>query len=147
MSLENLLKIKRLQVHNASQDSILKLLAAAERNLDDARAQNISAENRFDAAYKTILQCAMAALWTHGYRTPTSVPGHHMTVIQALPLTLGVNKESVIVLDALRKQRNLSDYEGDSISDATLAECLLQAASLLDFARKRIGLILESRKN
>lgn len=60
MSLENLLKIKRLQVHNASQDSILKLLAAAERNLDDARAQNISAENRFDAAYKTILQCAMA---------------------------------------------------------------------------------------
>ena len=51
-----------------------------------------------------------------------------MTAIQTLPLTIGVNRESVIVLDALRKQRNLSDYEGDSISDTTLAECLLQAA-------------------
>lgn len=86
-------------------------------------------------------------MWANGYRTPTSVPGHHLTAIQTLPLTLGVNKDSVIVLDALRKQRNLSDYEGDSVSDATLAECLLQAASLLDFARKEIGLILENRKN
>lgn len=147
MSLENLLKINRLQKHDASQDSILKLLVSAQRNLDDARAQNISAENRFDAAYKTILQCAMAALWANGYRTPTSVPGHHMTAIQTLPLTIGVNRESVIVLDALRKQRNLSDYEGDSISDTTLAECLLQAAGLLDFAKKEIALILKNRKN
>lgn len=28
---------------------------------------------------------------------------------------------------ALRKQRNLADYEGDPITDATLAECLKQA--------------------
>ena len=146
MSLENLLKINRLQKHDASPNSILKLLASAERNLNDARAQNISVENRFDAAYKAILQCAMAAMWANGYRTPTSVPGHHMTAIQALPLTIGVDKESVIVLDALRKQRNLSDYEGDSISDATLAECLSQATFLLDFTRKKIAFLLDGKK-
>ncbi|NTV09447.1 MAG: DNA-binding protein [Zoogloea sp.] len=135
MTLENLLAIHRLVRHEAGRDSILKLLAAAARNLADSKATNISAENRFDAAYKAILQCAMAALWLRGYRTPTSEPGHHMTAIQTLPKTLGVEQRTVIVLDALRKQRNLSDYEGDSITDATLAECISQAEAIL----KRVG--------
>jgi hypothetical protein len=44
---------------------IARMLAAAERNLADARLPALSAENRFDAAYKAILQCAMVALfWT-----------------------------------------------------------------------------------
>lgn len=38
---------------------------------------------------------------------------------------------TVIVLDALRKQRNLSDYEGDPISEPVLASCLDEAAKLL----------------
>ena len=75
MSLENLLAINRLFRHDATPESIRKPIAAAERNLTDARATNISVENRFDAAYKTIMQCAMAALWAKGYRTSTSEPG------------------------------------------------------------------------
>jgi len=131
MTLENLLAIHRLVRHEASAASIRKLLAAAERNLTDARAGNVSLENRFDAAYKAILQCATVALWTRGYRTPTSEPGHHMTAIQSLPKSLGVDAATVIVLDALRKQRNLADYEGDSITEATLDECIRQAEALL----------------
>lgn len=138
MSLENLVSIKRLQKHTATPESILKLLSAAERNLADAQVSSITSENRFDAAYKAILQCAMAALWARGYRTPTSVPGHHMTAIQSLPLTIQVDKTTVIVLDALRKQRNLADYEGDPITDATLAECLQQARQLFEHARPKI---------
>lgn len=122
----------------ATRESILKLLSAAERNLADAQVVSITPENRFDAAYKAILQCAMAALWAKGYRTPTSVPGHHMTAIQSLPLTIEVDKATVIVLEALRKQRNLSDYEGDPITDATLAECLQQAKLLLAQATAKI---------
>lgn len=139
MTLENLLAIHRLTRHEASRESIHKLLAAAERNLMDARAPIISAENRFDAAYKAILQCAMAALWAKGYRTPTSEPGHHQTAIQTLPKTLGVDADTVIVLDALRRQRHLNDYSGDSVSDTVLAECLFQAESLLDRSRKAFG--------
>ena len=37
----------------------------------------------------------------------------------------------MIVLDALRKQRNLNDYEGDPISAAAVKECLTQAEALL----------------
>lgn len=42
--------------------------------------------------------------------------GHQQTAIQTLPKTLGVSAQTVIVLDALRKQRNASDYEGDPVS-------------------------------
>lgn len=137
MSLENLVAIRRLIKLDATPDSIRKLLVAAERNLADARATNISAENRFDAAYKAIMQCAMAGLWAKGYRTSTSEPGHHQTAIQVLSMTLGVDADTVIVLDALRKQRNLNDYSGDSISDGTLQECLVQAETLLRIAKQR----------
>lgn len=56
-------------------DGVLRLLASAERNLADARLSKLSNDNRFDAAYKTIMQCAMVGLWANGYRTATSQPG------------------------------------------------------------------------
>ncbi len=139
MSLENLLAIQRLVRHDAGRAAVLKLLAAAGRNLADARVAAISAENRFDAAYKAILQCAMAALAAKGYRTSTSQPGHHLTAIQTLPLTLAVDSATVIVLDALRKQRNLTDYTGDGVNHALLTECIAQADALLRHARATLG--------
>lgn len=131
MTLQNLLAIKRLLDHAPDAAAVQKLLLAARRNLDDASVTAISADNRFDAAYKCLMQCAMLGLWTSGYRTATSQPGHHQTALQCLTLTMGVPMATVIVLDALRKQRNLSDYEGDPISDATLASCLDEAGKLL----------------
>lgn len=131
MTLENLLAIQRLQPHVTDRIAVGKLLASAQRNLADARVDAIGNDNRFDAAYKCIMQCAMLGLWTNGYRTSTSQPGHHQTAIQCLTLTLGVPKQTVIVLDGLRKQRNVNDYIGDPISDAALTACIAEAAGLL----------------
>lgn len=131
MSLKNLLAIQRLQAFEPTSEGVQRLLAAAERNLADARLAALSADNRFDAAYKTLMQCAMIGLWANGYRTSTSQPGHHQTALQALPLTLGIDKETVIVLDALRKQRNLGDYEGNPVTIAAVDECLTRAEALL----------------
>jgi hypothetical protein len=131
MTLQNLLAIQRLLAFEASRDDIQRLLAAAQRNLDDAAVQAISAENRFDAAYKCVMQCAMAALWAKGYRTSTSQPGHHQTAIQSLTLTIGLDAKTMVVLDTLRKQRNVSDYDGDPISPSSVEECLKQAQALL----------------
>ncbi len=136
MTLANLLAIQRLLAFSATPQDVQRLLAAAERNLADARLAQLSAENRFDAAYKCIMQCAMLGLWARGYRTSTSQPGHHQTAMQALPLTMGLPADVIIVLDALRKQRNLSDYEGDPVSDGVVAECLQQAQTLLAHTRK-----------
>jgi len=140
MTLQNLLAIQRLQPHATDAVSVLKLLASARRNLTDARVDAIGSDNRFDAAYKCIMQCAMLGLWANGYRTATSQPGHHQTAIHCLTLTMGVAKETVIVLDGLRKQRNVNDYLGDPITDAALASCIEEAAELLahtgDWLRK-----------
>jgi hypothetical protein len=136
MTLENLLAIHRLQTFEATPGGVQRLLASAERNLADARLSVLSAENRFDAAYKAIMQCAMIGLWAKGFRTSTSQPGHHQTALQALPKTLGLAADTVIVLDALRKQRNLNDYEGDPVTDAAVAECLAQAEAIISHTRQ-----------
>lgn len=136
MTLENLLAIHRLQAFEATPNGVLRLLASAERNLADARLAQLSNDNQFDAAYKAIMQCAMIGLWANGFRTATSQPGHHQTALQALPKTLGLTTDTVIVLDALRKQRNLNDYEGNPIADAAVRECLTQAEWLLAHTRQ-----------
>lgn len=111
--------------------AIQRLLEAAKRNISDAHVELVSAENRFDAAYKAIMQLANAALQANGYRTLTSKPGHHIMMIQALGQTIGADKKKVMVLDALRKQRNAADYTGDPISRSTLMECVEHAETLL----------------
>ena len=67
---------------------------------------------------------------------PTSQPGHHQTTLQCLPLTMGLPGDVIIVLDALRKQRNQNDYEGDPVSTAVVTECLAQAHLLLAHTRQ-----------
>jgi hypothetical protein len=81
------------------------------------------------------MQAAMVALHANGYRTLTSKPGHHQTAIQTLPISVGLPQAKVIVLDALRKQRNLSDYSGDLIPDSAAAECVASATDLLAHVR------------
>lgn len=135
MTLQNLLAIQSLIAFSARRDDIQRLLAAAERNLQDASIMAISDENRFDAAYKCIMQCAMAALWAHGYRTSTSKPGHHQTAIQTLSLTIALDAKTVVVLDKLRKQRNISDYDGNPISPSAVEECQRQAHALLGLVK------------
>jgi hypothetical protein len=132
MSLNNLVKTNQIKPHDTHPDEVQRLLAAATRNLADARVSGISDETRFDAAYKAIMQCALVGLMANGYRPSTSVPGHHQTVIQTLSLTLGVPRETWIVMDALRKKRNVNDYSGDLIEPESVRECIAQADALFE---------------
>jgi len=115
---------------------IKRLISAAERNIADAYVKEISAENRFDAAYKAIMQLANTALQANGYRTLTSKPGHHMTMLQVLNQTVNLDKQTVIVLDALRKQRNVADYSGDIVPDGAVKECISYAEKLLNHIKQ-----------
>lgn len=136
MTLQNLLKIGRLKPHVPTAQEILRLLAAAERNIVDAQVQVISDETRFDAAYKAIMQLALVAMMASGYRPATNEPGHHQTMIQSLPLTLGLSNDSWVVLDALRRKRNVADYQGDPIEAEAVAECIAEANALLRATRR-----------
>lgn len=130
MTLQNLLKIGRLKEHQPTAAEVQRLLAAVKRTLQDAAATNISDETRFDAAYKAVMQCALVAMMAAGFRPAVNEPGHHQTMIQSLPLTLGVSNDVWVVLDALRRQRNANDYTGHPITPAVVAECLAQAKAL-----------------
>ena len=131
MSLPNLLKMRQLKAHPPDAAEVQRLLAAAGRNLADARVTTISPETRFDAAYKAIMQAALAALMAHGFRPDTNRPGHHVTLVQGLPLTIGLTPARVTVIDTLRRKRNLSDYTGEDIDDSSADHCIAEADRLL----------------
>jgi len=137
MTLENLLGTA-LESIQKDAANVSRLLAAANRSLADAKLPQMSSEGRFDMAYKAIMQAANAALQASGFRTLTSKPGHHMTMIQALPITIGLDRQFMITLDALRKVRNLSDYSGDPVSEAMANEAVAHAQRLL--AEVEVGL-------
>jgi hypothetical protein len=139
MSLENLLEIGSLDKAEPHRADIQRLLAAAERNLNDAGVTDISDDNRFDAAYKCIMQCAIASLLAHGYRTSTSKPGHHQTAIQSLPTTIGLDTETMVELDEMRKLRNCDDYEGEPVSASAVEEAQGHAKALLAEVKTWLG--------
>mgnify|MGYP001812048208 FL=1 len=140
MTLENLLRIGRIKAHTPDADEIQKLLAAAERSLNDAQVQQISLELRFDAAYKAVMQLALAALMLKGYRPDMNQPGHHATVLQSLPKSIGLPAERLVVLDALRRKRNLVDYTGENIDEGSVEACVREAKRL--FRDVKHGLVV-----
>lgn len=54
-----------------------------------------------------------------------------MTVLQSLPKTLGLPGERMLILDTLRRKRNLSDYTGEDIDDVSAQNCIREAEQLL----------------
>jgi len=131
MSLENLAKIGKLKQHSATREDAAKLLAAARRNLAETRIKELSPETRFDLAYKAVMQCGLLAIMANGYRPSTNEPGHHATVIQTLPVSIGLENDRMVILDKLRRTRNLNDYSGDVVSEEEAAACIRSAEALL----------------
>lgn len=131
MTLENLLKIGQVKPHKTGKVEVGRLLQAAHRNIADAGVEVISDETRFDSAYKAIMQAALVALMANGYRPDTNRPGHHMTVIQTLPTTIGLPSAKMLVLDVLRRKRNMTDYTGEGIDEVTMECCIEEAKALL----------------
>ena len=136
--LHNLGRIGLLDKVPFSAALLQKMLNSARSRLQDARRTDNSPETRFDCAYSTIRAVADAALLAQGWRTSTSKPGHHQTTIGCLVHTLGVSPVTVRVLDALRKQRKLSDYDGELVTEQALNECMHQAESLCHLADQQL---------
>jgi hypothetical protein len=71
------------------------------------------------------LRIGTIALRASGYRTNPDQPGHHAITLQTLPLTLGIDADATIALDAFRRKRNLAAYEGDeAVSEGDLGALL-----------------------
>ena len=133
MSLKKLVGVS-LDTITPSRETAQRLVVAAARQIADAKVGTISGETRFCSAYTAIRMLADLGLHANGFRALTSRPGHHYTAIQTLPLTFGVSARTVVRLDYLRKQRNVTEYSGDLVSDADIVECVVQAESLYTIA-------------
>lgn len=131
MSLQNLLKIGRLTEHETDGAQVARMLAAAERGIVDARQLTISPETRLDAAYRSIMQLAMVALWANGFRPVKNAPGHHQIMIQSLVHTVSLDSQRMRVLDAFRVKRNAIDYTGEDIDTTSVEACIDSAMQLL----------------
>lgn len=130
MSLQNLLKIGRLAEHKTDNNQVGKLLVAAERSIADARLDSISLHSRLDIAYRAIMQLSMVALWANGYRPSRSAPGHHQTMLQSLVLSIGLDRDQMLLLDTFRVKRNAIDYTGDDVDEKSVEACIEAADSL-----------------
>jgi uncharacterized protein (UPF0332 family) len=131
MTLENLARIGRLLPHAATREEIGKLLSGAARSLKDAGNTSNSNATRLAMVYTVIMESAQAALFANGYRPNKSEGGHHMTMIQSLVHTIGVDPARMRVLDAIRHKRNVVDYSGEDVEQSDVREALAAAKALL----------------
>ena len=139
MSLQNLLKIGQLEAHETDATQVRRMLESAERSIADARQESISPETRLDAAYRTISQLCMVALWANGVRPAKSKPGHHQTMIQCLVHTVELDRDQMMLLETFRVKRNAIDYTGDNIDEASVDECIRAASTLFETVSTWIG--------
>jgi hypothetical protein len=123
MTLKNLLATRQLHEHEADPVQVRRMFTSALTALEDAGLEDVSAETRFDVAYRAIMQCAMVALWANGFRPATNVAGQHALMIQALTKSIGPPPEKVRALDAFRSKRNAIDYQGKEMDEASAAGC------------------------
>lgn len=129
--LDNLVKLGRLLPHTPAPDEIAKLLRGAARSLKDAQNPSMSNAGRFTMAYTAAMEAALVALYANGYRPSKSEGGHHMTMIQALVHTIGLEPARMMVLDRHRHARNAIDYSGDDVEEPQLHSAIAAAAALL----------------
>ncbi len=130
MSLETWAANGWLKAHVMSAQEIAEQLAAAGRDLRDAR-KDISASWRFAIAYNAGLRLCSVALAAGGYRAAREQK--HYRTIAALPLVIGDDAEEIATfLDRCRVKRHDVTYEAlDHVSMAE-AEQLIAAVRDLD---------------
>jgi len=131
MTLENLARIGRLQPHAATTEEIRKLLTGSARSLKDAGNTAISNASRLALAYTAIMEAAQSALFANGYRPSKSESGHHMTMVQSLVHTVGLEPARMRVLDTIRHKRNVVDYSGEDVEPSDAREAVAAAKALL----------------
>lgn len=131
MSLENLVRIGRLQPHVTDRAEVGKLIRGAERSLKDAENASVSNAGRFTCAYTAIMEASQIALFANGYRPNKKEGGHHMTMVQALVHTIGLAPERMQVLDAHRRKRNVIEYSGEDAEPVEVRDAVAAAKDLI----------------
>ncbi len=121
MSLKDWQANRWLTKHETSPQEIADLLAVVERDLADASVDRLSADWRVGISYNAALQLAIMALAASGYRAERQRA--HERAIRSLRFTVGIDQGTIDTLDAVRRKRNLVNYErAGTVSDSEAQE-------------------------
>lgn len=119
-----------------SKREIEDLIKKAKRDMVECTNTDISLDWRLRMAYDASLGFATVALRAEGYRLPMG-DGHHFRTIDSLRLTASIDQDLLIVLQAIRKKRNIISYDASGVtSEGEISEALEIAEEL---ERKVIG--------
>lgn len=99
-----------LRAHQSSRREIEGSPSIVDRNLHDARSDEISDNWRFGIAYNAMLKLCTLLLYASGYRAERAM--HYLRTIHAMPLILGSRHEvDAAYLDRCRAERNTVEYD------------------------------------
>jgi len=133
-SLEIWLQQGWLRTHSTSAQELSAQLAAADRDLEDAR-KDLSASWRFAIAYTAALRLCGVVLSAAGYRA-TREQKHYRT-IAAVPLVVGQELEELTTyLNKCRSKRHEVTYDSvTTVSQEEATELIAAAEELRDMVR------------
>lgn len=126
MSLKNWFENRWLSEHETSAEEVADLLGVADRDLVDARVPGLGTDWQLSIAYNAALQLATLALAAEGYR-PDRVRAHERA-IESLRYTVKASRATIDVLDAVRRKRNLSNYERSGAASQAEADEVYELA-------------------
>jgi hypothetical protein len=135
MSLQDWAKNDWLKAHTPSKQELQGLLSIVERELRDSAVDGLSADGRFNHAFRAALTLATVLLHASGYASARG-QSHHYRTIEAIPEILGAGaKDDAAYLQACRVKRNAAEY--DAANEASDTE----ATELIRFAKELEGTV------
>ena len=120
MTLENLVRIRELQIEPPDKRELHGLLSSAVERLHDAENKHLSFSSRFDLAYSAAHGFALAALRAAGYRS-----NKRYLVFQCLVHTTDIDRVKLRIFSICHERRNKAEYEGQLEIDETLLDELI----------------------
>ncbi len=149
MTLKDWLSKGRLKRQSTSREEISAILRKIDRDLIECHKVDISLDWRLVIAYNAALGCAMAALRATGYRVSEG-GGNHIRTIDSLYFTIGLDREIIIALHAVRKKRHSASYDAaGTVSELEVDETIELAeelkAYLLDWLKNNYPELLLKR--
>ena len=135
MSLEEMAMRGEIVSELATSGEIERHLASLQKRLEDAARVENHPETRLFQAYQAIFTCGWIALRVEGWRA-VKRPGQHVTVIESMADTLGLDGNAIDTLLALSRQRHADLYEARPISVSEADEGVSEAAGLAERLRR-----------
>lgn len=122
--------MKKLKPHSVDWAQIERFLTSADKKLASARKiLAFDEEACLQQAYEAMLKASLGFMFSHGFRA-RSQPGHHIAIIDFVRSRVDKKHAGLlIILDRLRRKRNMALYDDTGFVSHHDAEQALESAS------------------